>query len=238
MFLIIATILLSSIVSGTAFAEKDDDKKKKTFEQMCAKKKGNEPDVLFCQAILGLQHNVSSFFDIFTELRTTDTNLQTQINSFFDIFVELDNVADKQCTQGQVATGTNIDGSLICTDITQNQDCEDGFYMSGIDANGVIKCTSLPSDSNSPICGNGIVESPEQCDDGIYNSNQGSCSTTCTIQTQDLCSGANTNDGNQCTIDACNSSTGTVTHTNSPAGTTCNESGGVSCDGAGSCVIN
>lgn len=239
LFIVITTILLSSpLVSGDAFADKDDDKKKKTFEQMCAKKKGNEPDALFCQAILGLQRNVTSFFDIFTELRTTDTNLQNQINSFFDIFVELDDVADKQCPSGQVATGTNLDGALICTDITQNQDCDDGFYVSGIDDNGKIKCKPLPSGSNFPICGNGIVESPEQCDLGISNGGTSSCSATCTIETTDLCLGVNTDDENQCTIDACNSGTGTATHTNSPAGTACNTSGGDSCDGAGSCVVS
>ena len=125
LFLVLAitTILLSSpLVSGTAFADSNDDKKKKkTFDEMCAKKKGNEPDALFCRAILGLQQSTNSFFDIFTELRLVDTNLQNQIDSFFDIFVELDNVSDQQCPPGQVAVGTNNDGSLKCADITQNQ---------------------------------------------------------------------------------------------------------------------
>ena len=184
LFLVITTILLTSpFTSGTAFAENNDDKKnKKTFEQMCAKKKGNEPDALFCRAILGLQKSTDSFFDIFADLRLVDTHLQAQIDSFFDVFVELDLVADKQCPPGQVATGTNLDGSLLCTDITQNQDCGDGFYVSGIDADGKIKCKPLPSDSNS-VCGDNIVTAPETCDDGNITSGDG-CSATCSIEEQ------------------------------------------------------
>ena len=141
-----------------AFA--DDDKKKKTFEEMCAKKKGNSPDALFCQAILGLQQSTDSFFDIFTELRLVDTDLQNQIDSFFDIFVELDDVADIQCPQGQVATGTNLDGSLLCTDITQYQRCPQGQVVVGIDANGEIICEGIPS--QPPVDGT-------PCDDNDSN---------------------------------------------------------------------
>lgn len=182
LFLVITTILLTnSVTSGNAFADNNDDKKnKKTFEQMCAKKKGNEPDALFCRAILGLQHTTDSFFDVFTELRLVDTHLQNQIDSFFDIFVELDDVADKQCPQGQVATGTNLDGSLLCTDMTQNQDCDDGYYVSGIDDNGQIKCKPLPSGS-SLSCGDGTLTPPEQCDDGNTDSGDG-CSATCSVE--------------------------------------------------------
>ena len=160
LFLVITTILLTNpLLSGDAFADKDDDKKKKTFEEMCAKKKGNSPDALFCQAILGVQQS---------------------IDSFFDIFVELVDVANIQCPIGQVATGTNIDGTLLCTDITQNQDCLDGFYVSGIDNNGQIKCKSFSS-GPSLACGDGIVTPPEQCDDGNTNSGDG-CSATCSVE--------------------------------------------------------
>ena len=178
LFLVIATILLSSPLMSGAFA--DDDKNKKTFEEMCAKKKGNSPDALFCQAILGLQQSTDSFFDVFTELRNMDTHLQTQIDSFFDIFVELDDVASQQCPQEQVATGTNLDGSLLCTDMTQNQDCDDGYYVSGIDNNGQIKCKPLSS-GPSLVCGDGIVTAPETCDDGNTVSGDG-CSATCSVE--------------------------------------------------------
>lgn len=201
--------LLTSVGVGTTFADTDDDKKKKTFEQMCAKKKGNSPDALFCQAILGLQQSTNSFFDIFTELRLVDTSLQNQINSFFDVFVELDDVADKQCPSGTFASGTNLDGSLICTDITQNQDCDDGFYMSGIDDDGKIKCKPLPSNSNL-FCGDSIVTDPETCDDGNFVNGDG-CSVVCSIETTDLCLGVDVDDGNECTTDTC--SVGVVIHT-------------------------
>jgi len=213
LFLVIATVLLvSPITSGTAFAENNDDKKqKKTFAEMCAKKKGNEPDALFCRAILGLQQSTNSFFDQFTELRLVDTNLQNQIDSFFDIFVELNDVADKQCAPGTFASGTNLDGSLICTDIAQNQDCPAGSYMYGIDDNGKIKCKPLPSGSNF-FCGDGTLTVPETCDDGNTANGDG-CSSTCTIETTDHCIGAIIDDGNQCTADSCNPSTGSITHT-------------------------
>jgi len=225
----------SGVLTHTfAFADNNDDmKKKKTFEEMCAKKKGNEPDALFCRAILGLQQSTNSFFDIFTELRHADTNLQNQINSFFDIFVELDDVADKQCTPGTFASGTNLDGSLICTDIAQNQDCDDGFYMSGIDDDGKIKCKPLPSDSNS-ICGDSITTAPETCDDGNTINGDG-CSSTCTVEITDHCLGVDINDGNECTVDSCEPSTGSITHTDNGSCTaTCGDGqimGAEQCDG-------
>ena len=221
LFLIIATVLLASpLTSGTAFAENNDDKKqKKTFAEMCAKKKGNEPDALFCRAILGLQQSTNSFFDQFTELRLVDTNLQNQINSFFDIFVELDDVADKQCTPGTFASGTNLDGSLICTDIAQNQDCPAGAYMSGIDDNGMIKCKPLPSGSNF-FCGDGTLTAPETCDDGNTANGDG-CSAVCSIETPELCSGVDIDDGDECTVDTCNA--GVPTHTIDATCTLCGD---------------
>jgi hypothetical protein len=41
------------------------------------------------------------------------------------------------------------------------------------------------------------------------------------------------NDGNQCTMDACNG--GTPTYTSSPQGTVCSQNGGQQCDGLGAC---
>lgn len=136
-----------------------------------------------------------------------DTNLQNQINSFFDVFVELDDVADKQCPQGQFATGTNLNGTLICTDITQNQDCDDGFYMSGIDDDGKIKCKPLPSISTQ-ICGDGVVTAPETCDDG-NTTNEDGCSAICSIELDQICgdgiitSPETCDDGNTTNGDGC-----------------------------------
>ena len=167
---LMSILLVNPLTSGNAFA---DDDKKKTFEEMCAKKKGNSPDALFCQAILGLQQSTNSFFDIFTELRLADTDLQNQIDSF------------------------------------ENQDCDDGYYMSGIDEDGQIKCKPLPSDSNL-FCGDSIVTAPETCDDGNTTSGDG-CSAICTAETTDLCLGVDVDDGNECTTDTC--SAGVVVHT-------------------------
>src|SRR3989338_10118414 len=131
---------------------------------------------------------VDSFFDVFFDVFTID--------SFFDIFTELRTTDSSLQTQ---------------IDSFENQDCDDGFYVSGIDENGQIKCKPLPSGSNSPVCGNGIVESSEQCDLGVSNGATSSCSVICTIQTTDLCLGVDVDDENECTTDTC--SAGVVVHT-------------------------
>lgn len=254
LFLIIATILLASpLTSGTAFADNNDDKKqKKTFAEMCAKKKGNEPDALFCRAILGLQQSTNSFFDIFTELRLADTNLQNQIDSFFDIFVELDNVSDQQCPPGQVAVGTNNDGSLKCADITQPQHCPQGQVVVGIDANGVIICegTSHPP-ADGTLCND---NNPNTIND-VYLGGvcQGTPSgTTCTAtpnqisgdcrqivcQSGQLVTTPDNSDipslpTSTCLQGTCNA--GVPSSTPLTSGTVCSVQGG-SCDGTGVCV--
>src|SRR5437899_3011895 len=56
-------------------------------------------------------------------------------------------------------------------------------------------------------CGDGVVDSPEQCDTGSANGTTGSCCTsTCTFKTNGT---ACTDDGNVCTTDLCNGSSAT-----------------------------
>lgn len=70
---------------------------------------------------------VDSFFDIFTELQTTNDLQQSQIDSFFDVFTEIDakmehfdteilsmDLRGKSCNVGDVVTGINADGNLVC----------------------------------------------------------------------------------------------------------------------------
>ncbi|MBI4412097.1 MAG: DUF4215 domain-containing protein [Deltaproteobacteria bacterium] len=62
-------------------------------------------------------------------------------------------------------------------------------------------------------CGDGILNTGEECDGsaGINPATQ-QC-TKCRIENKDLCASATLNDSNACTIDTCDSATGTVTHT-------------------------
>src|SRR5213592_658948 len=68
-------------------------------------------------------------------------------------------------------------------------------------------------------CGDGVVDSPESCDDGANNGTAGSCcTTTCTFKTSGT---ACTDDGNVCTTDLCNGSSSVCQHAPGNSGTTC-----------------
>ena len=80
------------------------------------------------------------------------------------------------------------------------QTCPEETYMTGITADGYIICNQLPTggggDPPSPnVCGNGIVEFPESCDDGNTSSFDG-CSSSCVVE--DSCGSAETSCGSYC----------------------------------------
>lgn len=75
----------------------------------------------------------------------------------------------------------------------------------------------------SSVCGNGAVESGEQCDDG-NTANGDCCSSACQYESFGSPCGS---DGNQCTSDQCNGS-GACTHPNNTA----------SCDDGQFCTVN
>src|SRR5437867_1188477 len=84
-------------------------------------------------------------------------------------------------------------------------------------------------------CGDGVVDSPEQCDTGAANGNPASCcTTTCTFKTNGT---ACTDDGNVCTTDHCNGSLASPLCVHNPgnAGTTCRGTAGA-CDVAETCT--
>jgi hypothetical protein len=78
-------------------------------------------------------------------------------------------------------------------------------------------------------CGDGVVDSPEACDDGAANGTLASCCTTsCTFKTAGtVC----TDDGNVCTDDVCNGVSSVCQHPNNSA--PCND--GLFCNGADTC---
>src|SRR5882724_10551412 len=105
--------------------------------------------------------------------------------------------------------------------------------------NGKILDDNLPdagwSVSPLPICGNGILETKESCDDGANNGTAGSCcTTTCTFKTSGT---ACTDDGNVCTTDQCNGTVGSPLCVHNPgnSGTTC-RSAANECDNAELCT--
>jgi cysteine-rich repeat protein len=89
--------------------------------------------------------------------------------------------------------------------------------------------TPSATPTRTPFCGNGIVEGPEQCDDG-NNTNGDCCSSTCQFESNGSpCA----DDGNTCTNDQCNGA-GACVHPNVANGTTC--SSGNLCTTGDQCV--
>jgi cysteine-rich repeat protein len=80
--------------------------------------------------------------------------------------------------------------------------------------------TSTPSatPTKTPFCGNGLPETPEQCDDG-NTMNGDCCSATCLFEAPGSPCG---DDGNVCTADQCNG-VGMCNHPNKSDGTTCED---------------
>ena len=85
------------------------------------------------------------------------------------------------------------------------------------------------------VCGNGLVESPETCDDG-HTATGDCCGATCQYSS----SGTScTSDGNSCTTDRCDAA-GHCLHTSLAAGTLCTEDGNPCtadlCDSGATCT--
>src|SRR2546429_43722 len=81
-------------------------------------------------------------------------------------------------------------------------------------------------------CGNGIVESGEQCDLGAANGNASCCKMNCSFANAGA---ACTDDGNPCTLDQCSGTSSTCQHPAGNAGAACRAAAG-ECDLAETCT--
>jgi cysteine-rich repeat protein len=163
-----------------------------------------------------------------------------------------------------VFTASGASDPLACPTLSVS-----GTASAGGDAfNGTFVCSGgvfpVSGTFSGGLCGNGVMNAGEQCDDGdvqIYDC----CSPTCTFDPSTYscgtgndcvtghCNGAGTclltplagntpcgTDGVECTTDVCDGA-GTCTHPNKPAGSSClgdaNPCTDGACDGAGGCVL-
>ncbi len=103
------------------------------------------------------------------------------------------------------------------------------FYVGGSTYNGTDEDFALVRYADA-VCGDGALDSGEQCDDGNLADGD-CCSSTCQFESA---ASACASDGNVCTTDLCNGS-GACMHAAGNAGTLCRASGGV-CDPAETCT--
>ena len=82
-------------------------------------------------------------------------------------------------------------------------------------------CPTDTNDCGLPVCGNGTVQTGEQCDGGAC------CNSNCTLKTSGT---ACADDGNACTADTCNGTSDACQHPAGNAGAVCRASTKLSCD--------
>jgi len=179
---LIAILLMGVISFDDVSADKDEKKEKLTkLQKECAKDPKNpqkiKPDCELLELIDdgGSDPRADSFFDVFFDVESYS------VDSFFDIFTDLQTDVDRidghvtvlkgqadsffgqSCDVGDVVTGTNPDGTIICKTGEQgpqgetgpaatfiSQVCPAGEVMIGIESNGMIVCNG--SNSNPTTC--------------------------------------------------------------------------------------
>jgi cysteine-rich repeat protein len=125
-------------------------------------------------------------------------------------------------TSDQGGAFINWTSTSLFTDLGSGAICVQGF------TGGATR--GYTANYATVVCGNGVVEGSEQCDDG-NTANGDCCSSTCQFE---AVGSACTSDGNDCTNDVCNGS-GTCTHPNKPAGSACGSSSDTDCDNPDTC---
>src|SRR5438094_1237914 len=197
-----------------------------------------------------------TLFWYWDDLQTFSSNIQygtvgTSPNRTFIIDFQENRVADTgNVVNGQVeihetSNVMNVKYRSTMSAGANGQSATIGFQGAGgasaaaypLTFNGKILDDNLPdagwSVSPLPICGNGILETKESCDDGANNGTAASCcTTTCTFKTNGT---ACTDDGNVCTTDTCNGSSSVCQHPAGNAGAVCRAVAGL-CDVAETCT--
>jgi len=88
--LLVLTIALGAVSQPLVFAADDTNKRKvKTLEEQCAKKKPTGFDGLVCNAVLGLQNQVDSFFDVFVTIDTFNQSMQSLEDKILELLMKL-----------------------------------------------------------------------------------------------------------------------------------------------------
>ncbi|MFO1518219.1 MAG: hypothetical protein U1F57_00920 [bacterium] len=149
-------------------------------------------------------------------------------------------VAAPHCGDHHVDSGEDCDGEACCDDTchwkAENATCDDGSATTTGD-----KCDASHTCAGTPIptvCGNGMKEGTEGCDDGNTTAGDG-CSATCTVEPGFTCDSATPN---HCTPTAATCGNGTKEGSegcddgNTTAGdgcsATCTVESGFTCDSA------
>lgn len=129
------------------------------------------------------------------------------------------NVADGSQCDADGSDGLCLSGECVAKGLCEGKDCSDGN-----------DCTNDVCNPTTGACSNPNAANGSQCDadgsDGLCNN--GECIPA------GLCEGKDCSDGNECTADVCNPSTGACSNPNQPNGSSC-DGGEGACMG-GQCV--
>jgi cysteine-rich repeat protein len=133
------------------------------------------------------------------------------------------------------------DGNACTTDSCNSGMCSHVAITSCVNSDGCCPsgCTLVNDSDCSAVCGNGIRETGEGCDDGDISSGDG-CSSSCTVESGYTCNTATPNVCTQTCTDNCNSLNyncdyHTICGSNISCGTC---SGGQTCNSTGRCVTS
>jgi len=121
----------------------------------------------------------------------TDSNINPLLSS--NGFFTFDTSGGPQYSPG--GAGTTGLGAQFCEDFNESNICDSGKSTNNNACATINSAISSISNTANTVCGNGIVEAYEECDDGANQTAKGigHCSSTCRCTTQSL--GASTTAG-------------------------------------------
>ncbi len=121
--------------------------------------------------------------------------------------------------------------------------CQDGDGC--CPGGGLGACHALNDDDCLPVCGNGVVEPPETCDDGNAVAGDG-CGPTCLfeicgngyVDVGEICDDGNTIDGDGCSANCLSDETCGNGYVDTAVGEECDDGNAVDWDGCTGCAIS